>query len=106
MSDDAVLADAISSVRRFLAALESLAAADTRDPAVYAAEQAAYRALSVDTARHYAQQRFMTLPAPPPAPPAPAPAPHRRPAAEAAPAPARPPRPTPPPDPLHPGLLR
>lgn len=101
------MAAAIASVRDYLAALEAFAAADTRDPALWNAEQAAYRALNIDGARHLAQQRWTTRPtAPPtPAPPTPASAP-RRPAVNPATAPERPARPTPPPDPLHPGLLR
>ena len=59
-----MMAKAIASVREHLSTLEALAAAETRDPALYKAEQAAYRGLLLDLARHHAQQRHMTLPLP------------------------------------------
>ncbi len=62
MTDDEILAAKLASVSAYLSTLEALVAVEVRDPELYDAEQAAYRAMDLYGARMYAQQRWITRP--------------------------------------------
>jgi hypothetical protein len=64
MTDDDILTARLATVRAYLSTLEALAAAEVRDAELCDAEQAAYRALDLNGARMYAQQRWITRPVP------------------------------------------